>query len=175
MTDTTMTATGRGPGGAAPRRSGVVPPGSKEALRTSAAVLEVLAGVRSVAEAAAALGCSVPRYYQLEQQALRALVAGCEPRPLGRQPSAAAELERLEKENARLAKECQRQQALVRLARQAAGLASPAPPSKQEGKKRRPRKTARGQQAARRLCAAAASAAAVPEPSVKVPEPEGTG
>jgi hypothetical protein len=115
------------------RRAGGAAPGSKEALRTSAAVLEVLAGLRSVADAAAALGCSVPRYYQLEQQALRALVAGCEPRPLGRQPSADTELVRLRKENARLAKECQRQQALVRLARQAAGLAGPAPAPAQGG------------------------------------------
>jgi hypothetical protein len=153
----------------------VRPPGSKEALRTGAAVLEVLAGLRSVADAAAALGCSVPRYYQVEQQALRALVAGCEPRPLGRQPSADAELVRLRKENARLAKECQRQQALVRLARQAAGLAAPAPPSKPEGKKRRPRKAARGQQAARRRRAAADAATAVPEPSANVPASEGAG
>jgi hypothetical protein len=157
------------------RRAGAAPPGSKEALRTSAAVLEVLAGLRGVADAAAALGCSVPRYYQLEQQALRALVAGCEPRPLGRQPSADAELVRLRKENARLAKECQRQQALVRLARQAAGLASPGPAPAKGGKRRRPRQASRGQQAARRLREAAAAAASGPESSVSVPAPEGVG
>jgi hypothetical protein len=157
------------------RKGAAVPPGSKEALRTSAAVLEVLAGLRSVADAAAALGCSVPRYYQLEQQALRALVAGCEPRPTGRQPSAASELVRLQKENARLAKECQRQQALVRLARQAAGLASPASAASKEGKRRRPRKASRGQQAARRLHAAAAATAGASESPVGVPAPEGAG
>jgi hypothetical protein len=152
-----------------------VPPGSKEALRTSAAVLEVLAGLRGPAAAAAALGCSLPRYYQLEQQALRALVAGCEPRPVGRQPSAAGALARLRQENARLTKECQRQQALVRLARQAAGLAPPAP-ARPEAKKRRPRKASRGQQAARRWRAAAGEATAGgPEPSVSVPVPEGPG
>ena len=53
MSDTPMSAAGR--------RAAGVPPGSKEALRTCAAVLEVLAGLRSVADAAAALGCSVPR------------------------------------------------------------------------------------------------------------------
>ena len=172
MSDTPMSSVGRA--AAAPRRGGVVPPGSKEALRTSAALLEVLAGLRSVADAAAALGCSVPRYYQLEQQALRALVAGCEPRPPGRQPSADAELLRLRQENARLARECQRQQALVRLARQAAGLAAPAPPAKQDGKKRRPRKASRGAQAARRL-RASAEAAERSESSVSVPVPEGAG
>src|SRR5262249_28175657 len=152
------------------------PPGSKEALRTGACVLEVLAGVRSVADAATALGCSVPRYYQLEQQALRALVAGCEPRPQGRQASADAELVRLCKENAPLAKECQGQQALVRLARQAAGLAAPGPPAKQPGKKRRPRKASRGQQAARRLHAAAdETKAGGPEAPVGVPEAEASG
>jgi hypothetical protein len=171
-----MAAAGRGKAALAPRRPGVVPPGSKEALRTGAAVLEVLAGVRSVADAAAALGCSVPRYYQREQQALRALVAGCEPRPHGRQPSAAAELARLHKENARLAKECQRQQALVRLARQAAGLAPPAAPPKQQGKQRRPRRAARGQQAARRLREAADAAKAEgAESPVGVPVPEASG
>jgi hypothetical protein len=153
----------------------MVPAGSKEALRTGAAVLEVLAGLRSVAEAAAALDCSVPRYYQLEQQALRALVAGCEPRPHGRQPAAAAELLRLQKENARLTRECQRQQALVRLARQAAGLASPASASSKEGKRRRPRKASRGQQAAQRLHAAAERTAAESASPVGMPAPEGAG
>jgi hypothetical protein len=158
---------------AAPRRrGGSVPPGSKEALRTGAAVLEVLAGLRSVADAAAALGCSVPRYYQVEQQALRALVAGCEPRPLGRQPSADTELVRLQKENARLVQEVQRQQALVRLARQAAGLASPSP-SPAAGQKRRPRQAARGQQAARRLLAAAAADESASPVEVPVPEASG--
>ena len=153
MSDTHLSASGCGQ--AAAKRSGMVPPGSKEAMRTGAAVLEVLAGLRSVADAAAALGCSVPRYYQWEQQALRALVAGCEPRPRGRQPSADAELLRLQQENARLTKECQRQQALVRLAGQAAGLANPASKpgkgSEAGGKKRRPRRSARGHEAARRL------------------------
>ena len=172
MSDTPLSAAGRFPAGAAPKRPGVVPAGSKEALRTGAAVLEVLAGLRGVADAAAALGCSVPRYYQLEQTALRALVAGCEPRPRGRQPSAEGELTRLQQENARLVKEVQRQQALVRLARQAAGLAPPASAANKEGKKRRPRKASRGQQAARRLRAAAEAAA---PPPVGVPVPEASG
>jgi hypothetical protein len=54
-----------------------VPPsldGSREARRLAAAVLEVLAGVRSPSDAARVLGLSLARYYQLEQRALAGLV-----------------------------------------------------------------------------------------------------
>ena len=116
------------------------------------------------------------RWYQLEQRALQGLVRGCEPPPRGRAASPEGELARLRHDNERLTRECQRQQALVRLARQAAGLAPPPAPAKQEGKKRRPRKASRGQQAARRLRAAADGAAAEgSEASVSVPGPEGPG
>jgi hypothetical protein len=139
-----------------PRRRGMpVPEGGRVASQVAACVLEVLAGARTPAEAAGELGVSLPRYYQLEQRALQGLVQGCEPRPRGRVASPEGELARLRKENERLTRECQRQQALVRLARQAAGLASPAPKpgkgSEAGGKRRRPRRNARGHEAARRL------------------------
>src|SRR5262245_55650288 len=103
------------------RRSGpAVPASSAEAARVAACVLEVLAGLRSVREAATELGVSAARYYQLETRALAGLVHGCEPVKRGRAASAGHDLNRLQKENERLARECQRQQALVRLARQAA-------------------------------------------------------
>src|SRR5580765_9107296 len=57
---------------------------SAEAKRLAAAILEVLAGARTPTEAATALGLSVPRYYQVEAQALRGLLQACEPRPQGR-------------------------------------------------------------------------------------------
>ena len=47
---------------------------SREAKQLAAAILEVLAGARTPTEAALALNLSVPRYYQLETQALRGLV-----------------------------------------------------------------------------------------------------
>ena len=137
------------------RRRMPVPAGGREASRVAACVLEVLAGVRTPAEAAGELGVSLPRYYQIEQRALEGLVHGCEPPPRGRVASAEGELTRLRRECERLTRECQRQQALVRLARQAAGLAGPAAKAgkgaEAGGKKRRRRRSARGHEAARRL------------------------
>src|SRR5207249_8381575 len=103
--------------------------GSAEALRLAACVLEVLAGLRRPVEAAGDLQVSLARYYQLEQRALAGLVQGCEPVRRGRAAATGSnELAHLRRENERLARECQRQQALVRLARQAAGLGAPPEP-----------------------------------------------
>ena len=57
---------------------------SRQAQRWAAVILEVLAGVRTPADAAAWLAISVPRYYLWEQRALEGLVAACEPRFIGR-------------------------------------------------------------------------------------------
>src|SRR5262245_23048138 len=164
MSQAVTTATG--PAGKNGRRGMPVPAGGREASRVAACVLEVLAGVRTPAEAAGELGVSLPRYYQVEQRALEGLVRGCAPPPRGRAAAPEGELARLRRDNERLTRECQRQQALVRLARQAAGLASPASrPDKATGaggKKRRPRRTGRGQEAARRLRQQAEAAAAGP-------------
>ena len=150
------------PGAAAARkrpRPGIaVPAGGRAAAKVAACVLEVLAGIRTPSEASQELGVSLPRYYQLEQRALQGMVQGCEPAPRGRVASVDGELGRLRRDKERLTRECQRQQALVRLARQAAGLANPSAQAakasatdKAGGKKRRARRTARGQQAAQRL------------------------
>jgi hypothetical protein len=130
----------------------------------AACVLEVLAGLRSVSEAATALSVSSARYYQLEQRALAGLVSGCEPVKRGRAASGGHEVHRLQKENERLSRECQRQQALVRLARQAAGLSEPAVPEETASKPRRKRQTHRGQQVAERLRQAADVAGGAPSP-----------
>src|SRR5262245_51585508 len=91
----------------------------REAKQRAAAVLEVLAGTRTPAQAAASLELSLPSYYQLEGRALRGLLAGCEPRPKGRTPTLASELARLRQEGQRLERELARQQALVRQPRAA--------------------------------------------------------
>jgi hypothetical protein len=115
------------------------------AQRQAAAILEVLAGVRTPAQAAQALAVSLPRYFQLEARALQALVVGCEPRPRGPGGSAARELAALRRQQERLERELSRQQALVRLAQRTVGLAPPKAaghpsggPAK--GSKRRPRR-----------------------------------
>jgi hypothetical protein len=128
---------------------------SRDARLLAAAVLEVLAGERAPAEAATALGLSLPRYYQVEQQALRGLTAACEPRPKGRQARPDQEAAELRRENARLRRDVLRQQALVRAVQRSVGLAPPAPPpNKAAGKKRR-RHPPRGLAMAQRLRAGA--------------------
>jgi hypothetical protein len=113
---------------------------SREAKRLAAALLEVLAGERTPAQAAEALGVSLPRYYQLEAGGLRGLLQACEPKPRGRQPNLAAEVATLRRHNERLRRDVARHQSLVRLTQRAAGLAAPAPPIKEAGKKTRKRK-----------------------------------
>lgn len=127
-----------------------------KAKQLAAAILEVLAGARTPTEAATALELSVPRYYQLEAQALRGLLAACEPRPKGRVRTVQNELETLQKENQRLQRELTRHQTLHRVAQRAVGLAPPTPtPSakagKKAGKKPRKRRVARALSVAQRL------------------------
>jgi hypothetical protein len=125
---------------------------SRQAKRLAAAILEVLAGVRTPTQAAEATGVSLPRYYQLEVQALAGLVRGCERQPKGRRrepPNGAAALA---KENERLKRDLGRQQTLVRLAQRSVGL-SPPPPTAKGRRKRKP--TTRALVAAERLRAEA--------------------
>jgi hypothetical protein len=110
---------------------------SREARRRAAVILEVLAGMRTTAQAAAALGASLMRYYQLESTALRGLVAGCEPRPRGRTQSNEAELAALRKQCERLQRDLARQQALVRLSQRAVGVSPSSPAPQAKGKRRR--------------------------------------
>jgi hypothetical protein len=125
---------------------------TRDARRVAAAVLEVLAGARTPSEAALALGVSVPRYYQVETQALRGLLEACEPRPRGRGPSIAKEMTVLRQENQRLQRDMMRQQALVRAAQRSVGLTPPAPPTpSKSGKKPRQRRVARALSVATRL------------------------
>jgi hypothetical protein len=148
----------------------------------AAAILEVLAGARTPAEAARALGVSLPRYYQVETRALNGLLAACEARPKGRQPNPANEAIGLRQENERLQREITRHQALTRAAQRAIGLPASPPPAKTRpgasgapAKKTRRRRMARALSVAQRLLkdnapvatsAAHASAHAASSPSV---------
>ena len=99
-----------------------------EARRAAALILEVLAGVRTPAGAATALGIRLPRYYLLEQRAIPGLIAACQPRPVGRTVSTDRQLARLERELAVSQRELARHQALARTTQRALGLAPPASP-----------------------------------------------
>src|SRR5208283_3829080 len=122
-----------------------------EAKRLAAAILEVLAGARTPTEAATALGLSVPRYYQVETQALRGLLQACEPKPRGRVRLVKSEVETLSKENQRLQRELTRHQTLARAAQRAVGLSPPPPVVNKTGKKPRKRRVARALSVAERL------------------------
>jgi hypothetical protein len=101
-----------------------------EAQRLAAAILDVLAGVRTPRQAAEALGVSLPRYFQVETRAVQALVAACAPRPRGPGRNPEKELAALRRQCQRLERQLSRQQTLVRLAQRTIGLAPPktAPP-----------------------------------------------
>ena len=121
-TDKSARRTARRPQG--PNVSG----GSRDARRIAAAVLEVMAGIRTPTDAAEALSISMPRYYILEKRALEGLIAACEPRPKGpgRQPDKEAEQLRLQV--ARLQQDVARYQSLARAAQRTIGLAPPVKP-----------------------------------------------
>jgi hypothetical protein len=136
-------------------RHGGPPQGTTEAKQRAAAILEVLAGTRTPAQAAADLGTSMPRYYLWEQRALQGLVTACEPRPPGRGPNDARRIAELERSVARWERECLRQQALARAMQRAVGLSAPPsgkPAAAAPGKKsRRRRPTVRALRAASAL------------------------
>jgi hypothetical protein len=143
---------------------------STSARRLAAAILEVLAGSRTPLQAAQVLGLSLPRYYLLEMRALQGLLLACEPRSVGRVATAESALASLQRECEQLRRECARQQALVRAAQRAIGLAPPAPSAAKpmrEGKKRRQRRpVARALRAAARL----QPEEVAPSPGVDKPE-----
>jgi hypothetical protein len=98
------------------------PAAGSEARRLAAVILEVLAGMQTPAIGAQALGIRLPRYYFLEQRAIRGLVAACEPRSKGRTVSSDRQIARLERELAVCRRELGRQQALARAAQRVLGL-----------------------------------------------------
>jgi hypothetical protein len=149
------------------RRSHRALPLAAEPRRLAAVVLEVLAGVRTPAQAAEALGVSPMRYYQLEGRALAGLVGACQARGRGRRRGPEQELQALKRQNQRLERELARQRSLVRLAQRSLGLApAPAAAAKAAGRKGR-RPVVRALVAARKLQAPGRgeAAEAAPEPT----------
>jgi hypothetical protein len=141
-----------------------------DAKRIAGAILEVLAGVRSITDAALALGVTSARYYALEARAVAGLIAACEPRGPGPLSGhgLASEIERLRGERDRLRDEAARYQALARIAQTAFGppgaAATSAPAASLPGLSVRQQRAARA--AAR---AAPAPAAAVKPRKKRVP------
>src|SRR5437764_3564580 len=146
-------STGKTPSGKTSRTGGadLGKDRSAQARRLAAAILEVLAGTRTPAQAASALDMCLPRYYQLEAQALRGLLAACEPKPPGRLRTEKNELQTLRQENQRLQRELTRQQTLARAAQRAVGLTPPPPVTTAKGKKPRQRRVVRALSVAQRL------------------------
>jgi len=143
--------------GAKAKRAGPGGPKLMEASRgarlSAAALLEVLGGTRTPAQAAEALKISLPRYYMLETRALKAMLAACEPPPKGPKPDLGRQLEQLRHQNSKLKDECARYAALLRTAQRAIGLSKvPEKPAKSAGKrKRKKRPTVRALKVAQRL------------------------
>lgn len=158
------------------KRGGPTPaPGTRQANKLAVAILDVLAGARLPADAAQAVGVSLPRYYQLEQRALDGIVKACEPRVKGPGKNPQRQVAQLQRQVARLTQELSRQQALVRAAQRTIGLAPPAPRPAASAKgasgaaksssKRRRKPTVRALKAAQRLREAVATDAEPVVPS----------
>jgi hypothetical protein len=113
---------GRRPGSTLPKKK--KEQASSEARRVAQVVLEVLGGVLTPPEAAAALGISPPRYYMVEMRALEGMLTACEPRPRGYSQNAEKELASLNARCAKLERENARYQALVRAAQRTVGLSA---------------------------------------------------
>jgi len=94
---------------------------SVDARHIAGAILEVLAGIRTITDVALTLGIAPARYYVLEARAVAGLIAACEPR--GHGPHAGGglvhEVERLRGDRDRLRDEVARYQALLRIAQTA--------------------------------------------------------
>ena len=120
---------------------------SAQAKRIAGTILEVLAGFRSITEAAQVLEVAPMRYYALEARALAGLITACEPGRPGPVPGAqrAAEIERLTAERDHLKAEAARYQALARIAQTAFGP----PPTVATGVAALPGAAARRQREAR--------------------------
>jgi hypothetical protein len=157
---------------------------AERAKLTAAVVLDVLAGNRSPGDAASELGLSVARYYVIEEQAINGLIAGCGPRPRGRQPDPEKEIARMTAENQRLMQALLRQQALVRTSQRSLGVALPtkatpattSSPGRGKGK-RQPK--VRALRAAKRLKTtttdAATTAVSTTPPPVSTPDSSRSG
>lgn len=140
-----------------------------EIRRQAAAVLEVLAGVRTPTDAAKDLSLSLPAYYKLESRAVRGLIFACRPPGRGRVSSPELEANQLRRQCQRLTQDLQRYQALARSAQRAAGLPprpAAAPKDARGRKKRKPVVRALKAVAAMKQAPEPAQTPLLPPPSV---------
>ena len=150
-----------------PVEPGTFPDPAVEGRRRAAAVLEVLGGAKSPAEAAEALGITLATYYVLEGRALEGLIASCEPRARGRTAAPGKTLVSLRRENDRLRQDLSRTQALARAVQRAAGVSPDKETITVRRSRRRPR--ARALRAAKTLATSSASPPPPVSPSVEPP------
>lgn len=130
--------------------------GTRDAVRTGALLLEMLAGLRGPQETAEAMGVSQPRLYQLEAKALQAMIDALEPCPRGPKADPSKQVQAIELRCKKLETELRRYQALHRNATRSLNLPSPSKKVRAESKgektvKRRRRKTARAERVAQGL------------------------
>jgi hypothetical protein len=120
-----------------PRVGPKIAGGAPDARQRAAAILDVLAGERTPAQAAASIGLSLARYFAVESQALSGLVKACEPRPKGYRKPLEKQMAQLRKDLQRTQRERDRLQALLRTTQRAVALgAPPAAPRKKHARKR---------------------------------------
>ena len=124
---------------------------SEEARRTAAYVLEVFGGRLGPQQAAEELGISVPRYYTLEERAIRGLAGACELMPLGPAPKPEQEIAKLEKRCTELENELLRYQALSRATQRAIGLDMPEQKKSSSNGRRKRKPVVRALRASARL------------------------
>jgi hypothetical protein len=94
------------------------------ARKAVAAILEALSGESSTSEAAALLGISLSRYYQLETRALQGMLTAMEPRKRGKQKTPDGEIRALKAQKREVERELRRHQSLLRAANRSLGLAA---------------------------------------------------
>jgi hypothetical protein len=119
--------------------------GSKRARQIAVAVLETLSGELGTTEAAAQLGVSLSRYYQLEAKALGGLLQAVEPRSKGPHKTPEREIRALVAEKKLLERELRRHQALLRAAHRSVGLPGTGAKTASSKKRVRARRGSRGQ------------------------------
>ena len=108
---------------AAKKKSGVSTlRGGRHARKVVAAILQALSGEIGTSEAAALLGVSLSRYYQLEAKALQGMLQAMEPRKRGIQKTPERQIQALVGEKKHLEQELRRQQTLLRAANRSLGL-----------------------------------------------------
>ena len=104
---------------------------SRDARRVCALILEVLGGLRTIAEASEILGVAPARFHVLERRAVEGMLRALEPRPRGRPRSEGDLVASLEQKLERLQAELARLESLHRLSQRAIGLpAESTPPTK---------------------------------------------